>query len=847
MGKNVKKKSNKGFTLVEVLAVIVLISIITTFAFNAYSYVIKNSKDRAVVIGIDNIMSAAEVYSKESKDSDWGTFITDGTTYKFSCVTVQDLINNGYFGNDFVNKSVSDGNGITNDTYIKIIKNDTNKTIVSTETYDGTYVDECNNEASSDIEQSIGANPSDAYHVIYDHNGGAGRSTDTINKNASDKSITLPSSTREGYIFDGWYSSKEGGSKIGDVNSSFTPTYDVTLYAHWTRDPNFRRAYIRYDMNGGSLASIHGDNIGSSGSLITYKGSSNVTTIFYGHSLTTDGLSNWNNSNFINIKKVGHVVKTDSEWCKNANGTNCFSQNKVYSYSDFCTNADDDCVVTLYANWKPNKINIQYNLNGGSLASKHGTNIGTSGSLITNNGSTIVNTFDYGTVNNLANWDNSDFINIKRTGYTPKKNSEWCTNSNGTGTCFGQDDNKDVSEFCMDNDKGKTKDCTVTLYANWKLNEVKIKYNMNNGSLSEDKGSNIGSNGNYITVKDEKTNIVSDIVKTVKYGEKIGKSGLPNCQNKDYINIIRNGYSLVGGKELCTKADGTGSCFSQDNEEITATELCSKVSEGDCDLTLYVNWKLNKYTIKYDANGGSGAPSSQTKEYGKDLVLSSVKPTRSGYRFVHWNAKADGSSIAFGPGGTFVYNTDATLYAIWDQIPPTITFSPTSGSSNTGSLTVTVTCNAEGGIGLENGNPRFSISDRTGDYGRLVLNTTNQVKKAITLVSTGTRYIDATCVAKNDSAITVVATYNISPVPSSSGSPSSSNDYSSSSSSSQSKSCYCGKCNNYSWSVSSLGRMSSSKCSSSCNGTSGWGYRPSRPSSCYKSSGGGGTWYDIMR
>lgn len=42
-------------------------------------------------------------------------------------------------------------------------------------------------------------------------------------------------------------------------------------------------------------------------------------------------------------------------------------------------------------------------------------------------------------------------------------------------------------------------------------------------------------------------------------------------------------------------------------------------------------YDVNEYTVSYNANGGSGAPSSQTKFYGSDLTLSDTVPTRSGY------------------------------------------------------------------------------------------------------------------------------------------------------------------------------------------------------------------------
>jgi uncharacterized repeat protein (TIGR02543 family) len=71
------------------------------------------------------------------------------------------------------------------------------------------------------------------------------------------------------------------------------------------------------------------------------------------------------------------------------------------------------------------------------------------------------------------------------------------------------------------------------------------------------------------------------------------------------------------------------------------------------------------YTISYNANGGSGAPSSQTKDGGIDLTLSSTVPTRTGYAFAGWNTKADGSGTNYASGAAFTGNANATLYAQW--------------------------------------------------------------------------------------------------------------------------------------------------------------------------------------
>jgi len=74
------------------------------------------------------------------------------------------------------------------------------------------------------------------------------------------------------------------------------------------------------------------------------------------------------------------------------------------------------------------------------------------------------------------------------------------------------------------------------------------------------------------------------------------------------------------------------------------------------------------YTVSYNANGGSGAPSSQTKTYGVALTLSSVKPTRSGYTFLGWATSSTATSATYSAGGSYTANASATLYAVWQKI-----------------------------------------------------------------------------------------------------------------------------------------------------------------------------------
>lgn len=86
------------------------------------------------------------------------------------------------------------------------------------------------------------------------------------------------------------------------------------------------------------------------------------------------------------------------------------------------------------------------------------------------------------------------------------------------------------------------------------------------------------------------------------------------------------------------------------------------------------------YTVSYNANGGSGAPSSQTKWYDETLTLSSTVPTKSGYTFLGWATSSSATSATYSAGGSYTSNSAATLYAIWKK-------------------TITITYNANGGSG----------------------------------------------------------------------------------------------------------------------------------------------------
>ncbi len=71
---------------------------------------------------------------------------------------------------------------------------------------------------------------SNVYTVTYNNNDGTGTTTKTT---YSGTELTLPTITRDGYTFNGWYSAATEGELVGDAGDKFTPESDTTLYAQW--------------------------------------------------------------------------------------------------------------------------------------------------------------------------------------------------------------------------------------------------------------------------------------------------------------------------------------------------------------------------------------------------------------------------------------------------------------------------------------------------------------------------------------------------------------------------------------------------------------------------------------
>ena len=133
---------------------------------------------------------------------------------------------------------------------------------------------------------------------------------------------------------------------------------------------------------------------------------------------------------------------------------------------------------------------------------------------------------------------------------------------------------------------------------------------------------------------------------------------------------------------------------------------------------------LLTFTLNYDANGGNGAPASQTykatSQYEKayTFTISSQTPTREGYNFLGWNTEKNAATASKQPGNTIVVNNNnnpTTLYAVWEEKAPVTPDDPKVGENFDFSKDIVkVICETtdthNDSYGLKNG--YYSVSDK---------------------------------------------------------------------------------------------------------------------------------------
>lgn len=199
--------------------------------------------------------------------------------------------------------------------------------------------------------------------------------------------------------------------------------------------------------------------------------------------------------------------------------------------------------------------------------------------------------------------------------------------------------------------KGSATTDTLTFYPVWEANVLYVYFHANGAAIDSD---TYKLSNELVCYQSDESKVYNKWV----YNEK-KKNGLTNVTT---LGLTKTGHTFAGWG---SSASG-GTIFDQNDTDLVPTSITSDIKTGSCKKILYAIWKPNTYAVKYNANGGTGAPSTQTKTYGTALTLSSTTPTRIGYTFVGWGTSSDATTAKYQPGASYTSNKAATLYAVWE-------------------------------------------------------------------------------------------------------------------------------------------------------------------------------------
>ena len=260
---------------------------------------------------------------------------------------------------------------------------------------------------------------------------------------------SLPTPTRSGYAFDGWYTAANGGTKITDSTKA---TANTTVYAHWKAN-----AYtVSYNVNGGtgSIASqtkTHNTNLTlttakPTGKSFTVTYNANGGTVSSSSKTVSQSFTNWNTA----ANGSGTAYNAGATYSANASVT-LYAQyanpsigslptptRSGYAFDGWYTAANGGTKITdstkvtanttVYAHWKANAYTVSYNVNGGtgSIASQtktHDTNLTLTTTKPTGKSFTVTYNANGGTVSSSSKTVSQSFTN-------------WNTAANGSGTAY---------------------------------------------------------------------------------------------------------------------------------------------------------------------------------------------------------------------------------------------------------------------------------------------------------------------------------------------------------------------------------------------------------------------------
>ena len=451
--------------------------------------------------------------------------------------------------------------------------------------------------------------------------------------------------TIDGYTFAGWTTSPDGGGTKYAPGASWTANGTLTLYAQWTPG----QAGLTYDGNGAT-----------GGKTDPQPGKTDEKINVRDNGFTRDGYTfvRWDTQ----ADCKGKAVNPGDKWTLQGSST-------------------------LYACWAGVAQTLTYHGNGatgGNTAAQSGH---TGDELTTNaNGFT-------------------------RDGYTFVR---WDTAKDGSGTAYGEGKNG-VGRYTM-------KPAGNDLYAIWQANPASIRYRDDYGATGSTPDTT-GVTGQNVTIarngftrpgytftgwaRDRRTD--PSLQPGGRYTLTPGTTTLWAQWKADPAHLIynsnsgstsqtrrtdgvvdqaltvianpftRSGYTFTGWN---TQADGRGKAYAAGNGfRLVADAKSNPVNTS----VLYAQWRINRVTLKFDPNGGTGGYPDITADAFTTVTIPAdakePKVQRPGFRFTGWAMKPTpgaGDTI-LSPGKGTVSMPDQGSITVYAQWAPAMTTLPFTG------------------------------------------------------------------------------------------------------------------------------------------------------------------------
>ena len=606
--------NKKGYTLIELLAVILIIGLILVLSTYGIIKAVKSSKEKVTTLSEKSIKEAAETYATEKNDdSNYWLDITDKEN-KYFCTTIEELMNKGLLDkkaestkfkkSDFV---LVKKNKVTNvNSKAEILTNDNNN-----DDYKVCSGNIVNEKVTEYPKLDSGTSYTDEIEVPFTD------ANTNSNSTMTDKVCMYGDSTAN---------IKEIGVIEGNTCKLQGLKQNEKYYLRVCMKTS-RESYLCSNTESRSTLQVKKP---------TYTLSSNTLTIKY------------NNANINGEAK--YYFKSTIKGTSNINVKRCTLSNNIFTCDGNTTTIEK---YTWYQS-SSNQINISYTTTG--KANVTARTIDKSNNYSESTKDFTINKYTITFIKEPADKIGGGTINITKSCYAISGQSCSITSPDIEKKGYaiiGWNANKNATTSIWNINTSKSISSSATYYPILKANIYTITLN-NQGATSS------GTKKVYYQYNTTKTiNGTTCFYYT--------NSSLTTCLSGGYnINKpSKTGYSFKG---YYTSTNGSGT-----NYVNSSGTFINNAYKTIGDKTLYANWQANTYTITYNANGGSGAPSSQSYTYdpNNDTVfyLSSTTPSRSGYTFLGWSLSSTATSASYSVGqrwGTHNAN-NYTLYAVWKK------------------------------------------------------------------------------------------------------------------------------------------------------------------------------------